>query len=291
MAARKLSEVAGCFIGETIPKAPRDSEIRGEAGQGGNAVFIFGADVIDRSFLTCNLALDLCRLNHNVMVIDADPTLPTVEFLLGEGSICSEDEHRIVVCDKEVQFADCNVAGSRPIELCRGNGDSASMSLDLIDSIIEKCSGKKFVLVNAHTSIIETCGFHNNGLSQVVFAVGKTKTHNSDVTNIVKNLLEKIPSAQVGLVFLRYENPRQTRAPFLHIAGAARAVGLRPVVNLGMLPNKSELYSSILYRRPLMLLPETSMELKERLNRIAGGFLKTFCANGSSTDERSFKTG
>ena len=165
------------------------------------------------------------------------------------------------------------------------------MPLGLINSIINKYHWKEIILVNAPAAIIEEHRHSNIGFGPAVLAVGKTGSREAGSEDIVKNLFEVNPRMQAGMVFLRYEEARQSRPRFLQLAGIARANGFRPVLNLGTLPGASELYSSILYRRPLAVSPGLSAGLKQCLNRIAVEVLGKFFSHYGDAESVSLKTG
>jgi len=100
---RGLSDVSNLFLSEDEGEGRESREQVGESdvGHAGGAddVRVLGvacaAEGIQKSFLTINLALELAKLDRRVVIIDADPSAPSVGFLMGvpAGRVFDRLEH------------------------------------------------------------------------------------------------------------------------------------------------------------------------------------------------------
>ena len=159
MCARNLSEVADCFISKKDdkdlkldkPELAPEQEIKR-----GHSLVVFGNDTIYRSFFSCNLAVEFSRQGHSVLAVDADPTLPTVDFLIGESyprSVFDGSKNKNV---PGLSYSICYDEGSELIETCSPNGGPSRLTIPLIQSIVENAGSEKLVVVNASLSLLGT---------------------------------------------------------------------------------------------------------------------------------------
>ena len=293
MCARNLSEVADCFISKK-----NDGELKlDKAGHylehdksRANSLVVFGHDTIYRSFLSCNLALEFSRQGHSVLAVDADLTLPTVDFLIGENyprTVFDSSRNRSV---PGLNYSICYDEGSELIATCSQNGGPSRMTISLIQAIVTNAGSDKLVVVNAAWSLL-AAGKGEARLERALIVSGVDDSDAAGTESILRKLLEHNPRMQLGVVFTRSDDPPAVRQRFLHLSGVARSLGVRPLLRLGTLPDRADIYSSILYRRPLCLSKRADPELKKRLADIATDLLKNLCYGPGMTEEKLDKAG
>ena len=293
MSARNLSEVADCFISkkdDRDPKLDKPEHAPEQDKTRGHSLVVFGNDTIYRSFFSCNLAVEFSRQGHSVLAVDADPTLPTVDFLIGESyprSVFDAARNKTV---PGLSYSICYDEGSELIETCSPNGGPSRLTIPVIQSIVENAGSDKLVVVNASLSLLGTDKGEAR-LDRALIVSGVDDSAAAENESILRKLLEHNPRMQLGVIFTRSDDPQVVRERFLHFSGVARSLGVRPLLRLGTVPDGADIYTSILYRQPLVLLEWAHTELKERLEAIALDLLNNLCSGPGMTEEKLDKAG
>jgi MinD-like ATPase involved in chromosome partitioning or flagellar assembly len=285
MCARNLSEVADCFISKKNDRGLRPDKPEQAVEDGkrrGGSLVVFGHNTIYRSFFSCNLALEFSRQGHSVVAVDADPALPTVDFLIGESyprAVLDSSQNR---CVPGLDYSMCYDNGSELIATCSQNGDPRRLDVPLIQSIVKNAGREKVVIVNASLSLL-AAGKGAAKLDRALIVSGTDNSASAETEAILRKLLAHNPRMQLGLIFIRSDDPQVVRQRFLHFSGVARSLGVRPLLRLGTLPDRPDIYSSILYRRPLVSSKWAHPELKLWLEEIAIDLLKILCSSPGKT--------
>jgi len=292
MRPRNLSEVADCFISKETDKVsqlqkPADAASRNETVN--HSLIVFGHNTIYRAFICCNLALEFSKQDYGVLAVDADPSLPTVDFLIGEDYPRSDSDPARNMSPPGFKLSLCYDGERKLLETCAANGASLWLTIPLLRSIIQN-NREKFVVVNAPLSIV-TANTGKTRLSRALIVSGVSDSGAAGTESILKTLLEHNPRIQLGMVFTRSDEPQRTRQLFLRFSGVTRALGVRPLLRFGALPDGDDIYASILYRKPIVLLDRARSDLKRTLEDIAIELLNSFCLGPSLTEEKLDKAG
>jgi len=217
---------------------------------------------LEKSFLVCNLAVELARRRRKVGILDADPSFPDQPFLWGRRpgdslARLAEDENGrqpeiVLEGPLGVRLLSLDVELSRLRELSEPSRERIWSGLRSFES------GAGMILVNTPEPVHENARLIHRLAHQIVVMVPSDPLGMMDAYSVIKRILAIQPSITLGIIVYQvrmvseaqsiFEQMRQALGEFLNVT----------VVNLGYLYADINIERSILKRTPLCLTPARS---------------------------------
>lgn len=262
MSARKhlgrgLESVSHLFLSRQAP-LPQDAPSPREAPAAAAASedltpYLFvasGSDVIGKSVVACNVALELARRGHATAVVDADPSLPTVRLLMG--ALLGPDGER-----------------ARGVAL-----------YETLEQAREADEAWDYVVVNAPSRFFGADP-PPLGMMRVLLVVSAEPHALIRSYALIKRTAQWPSALELGMVVSGVGDEASARGFFDQVLDVLdRQLAVRPVY-CGFLDERDEIGRSVLCRMPAVLAPEES-DLGERLRGIAAAVARAFEPGGSA---------
>lgn len=216
-----------------------------------------GSEVIGKSVVACNVALELARRGRRTAVVDADPSLPTVRLLMG--TVLGP--------------------GAGPARLAVDGGRTLSL-FDTLPEAMEADEAWDYVVVNTPNRVFVGSG-PPVGAARLLLVVSPEARALIRAYAVAKRAAGWHTGLRLGVVVSGGGDEASARAffgQFLEVL--ERQIAVRPAY-CGFLPGHDEVGRSVLSRVPAVLASEES-ELGERLRAIAAAVARVFEPAGSA---------
>jgi len=255
---RGLESVSHLFLSRRQPSQDEAPAPTTAPGVPTRCLFVAsGAEVIGKSVVACNVALELAQRGHRTAVVDADPSLPTVRLLMG-AAVSSE-------------------AGPERLAL---DGAHALSLFDTLGQAMADDEAWDYVIVNSPADFFAggPPPVSAGGLLLVVSPESRGLIRSYAIAKRMAGWHLGLP---LGIVVSGVAGDAAARAFFDQFLDVLeRQVNLRPAY-CGFLPEHDEIGRSVLSRVPAVLGPEES-DLIEPLRRIAEAVAHVFEPGGSA---------
>ena len=248
---RGLETVSHLFLSR---RQPSKDEAPAPTPSGATTPFLFvasGFEVIGKSVVACNVAIELARRGHRTAVVDADPSLPTLRLLMGALLEPTSGPPRLVIDEQH--------------------------GLTLFDTMAQATEAAETwdcVVVNAPSTLFSGEAPPVSA-QRLLLVVSPEPRELIRAYAVAKSGVGWSAGLQVGLVVRGVEDDASARAFFDQFRGVlGRRLALRPAY-CGFLPERDEIGRSVLSRVPAVLGAEDA-DLVERLRGIAGAVARVF---------------
>ncbi len=263
MSARKhlgrgLESVSHLFLSRRRPS--REEASAPAVASGATTPYLFvasGSDVIGKSVVACNVALEFARRGHTTAVVDADPSLPTIRLLMGAMLGSDAGPERVAV-----------------------GGSSGLVLFDTLEQAMAADEAWDYVVVNAPSRLL-TGEAPPVGTTRLLLVVSPEPRELIRSYALVKRTAGWQSALQLGIVVSGGGDEASARVffdQFLEVL--ERQLDVRPTY-CGFLPEHDEIGRSVLSRMPAVLGPEES-DLVEQLRGIAAAVAREFEPGGSA---------
>jgi MinD-like ATPase involved in chromosome partitioning or flagellar assembly len=209
-----------------------------------------GSEVIGKSVVACNVALELARRGHTTAVVDADPRQPTVRLLMGT-----------------LLGSDAEAAHGVALYATLEQAQAADEAWD-------------YVVVNAPSRLF-AAGAPPADTVRLLLVVSAEPRELIRSYALVKRTARWHCGLELGMVVSGVEDEASARAFFDQVLDVLeRQLAVRAAY-CGFLPEHDEIGRSVLCRTPAVVAPEES-DLGERLRGIAAAVAREFEPAGSA---------
>ena len=217
---------------------------------------------LEKSFLVCNIAVELARRRRQIGIVDADPSFPDQAFLWGR----RPGDSLARLAEKE--------NGHEPQVILEGPLGIKLLSLDvnldhlkeLPESSRERIwAGLRTFETNARMILVDTpAPIQGNArlihrlAHQIVVMVPSDPLGMMDAYSVIKRILEARPDVAVSVVIYQVRMVSEAQSIFEQMTRALGEFLNVTVINLGYLYADVNIERSILKRTPLCLTPARS---------------------------------
>jgi flagellar biosynthesis protein FlhG len=228
---------------------------------------------LEKSFLVCNVAVELARRNRQVRVLDADLSFPDQPFLWGLRS--GESAARLAAVEEQGQVPQVILQGPLGIKMMsldidfsqlRSLAESARRRLLLGLMAFE--AGAQLMLVDTPANLSLNSRLIFQLAHQIVVLVPSDSLGMVDSYSIIKGILAMRPKASVGMVTYRIRMVTEAQAIAQRMTQTVEEFLGAKITNLGYLYADLNIAKSIAQRSPLALSSLTSRAVR-CLSRIA----------------------
>jgi flagellar biosynthesis protein FlhG len=217
---------------------------------------------LEKSFLVCNLAVEMARRRRQVGIIDADPSFPDQPFLWGRRP---GDSLARLAEEENGQGPEVMLEGPLGVRLLSLDVDVHHLR-DLPDSSREMFwSGlraferdARMILIDTPPPLYGNASLIHRLAHQIVVMVPSDPLGMMDAYSVIKRILAIRPDIALGIVFYQIRMISEAQDVFERISRALSEFLNVTVVNLGHLPADVNIERSILRRTPLCLTPARS---------------------------------
>ncbi len=221
----------------------------------------------EKSFLACNLALELARRNFSVGLIEATTRLPNTFYFLGSLFPVPPTPP----APEPLELIDISIAGCKNIKAVFWEKD-----LDSADAftILDRLNSESdFLVINASPDIF--------GLREMIslmnpFFIVPTTVRSEELLNsysLIKQISQGLSCREVGLLIMEERFCRKAEAGFRVIAEMAHKFLSCKISLMGPIPKGADLSRSILTRTPLLLEEENS-PISQSIRKLADGLIQ-----------------
>ncbi|NVM21114.1 MAG: hypothetical protein HWN68_04980 [Desulfobacterales bacterium] len=180
------------------------------------------SQIAEKSFLACNLALELAKRDFSVALVETTTRLPNTFLLFG-----GYKNINAVFWEKDLNSADFFTI------LNRLNSKSDVLIMNVSSDILGL--GKMSFLVNAFF-IVSTIARSEELLDSYL---------------LIKQMSQKVSCREIGLLIMEEDSPRKAEAAFRVITEMAQKFLSCKIRFMGSIPKKTDLFQAILSRSPL----------------------------------------
>ena len=239
-----------------------------------------------KSFLACNLAVELARRNLSLGLIETSTQLPNVFFLLGSLFPESTKEESASSFPENVLTEPLMPPGIEPQKLMDiSTGDQRNIRAVLLDKNLD--SADSFAILNRqrHESdsiIINTSRdiFQFKKMISLVnpFFIVPTTVHSEELLKsylLIKQISECVACRGVGLLIMQESRYHRAEAAFNVIARMAHKFLAIKVCFMGTIPKGADFSRSILAQTPLLLKVQNS-PISQSIKRLADILIKKY---------------
>lgn len=295
---RGLEEVSHLFLSRQDDSEGAERHARektgGESGEslassesGRSFIFFFSPESLftEKSFLACNLALELAKRSFSVGVIETNSRMPNAFFLLGSLFTDSAGENRTPLLTERPaalpptlptlepgKIKDVSLDEDKKFRMVFLPGEDFGSSG--FSETIEKLSHESdFLIINSASE--------PSGLGEVVIPgrssfIVPTTVNSEELLrsySLIKHLSGDLAGCEIGLLIMKEDNFSRAEAAFKIMAGMV--AGFLPVKIdfLGIVPSGVSFSRSILARIPLILDKENS-PLADTIRGLADRLIK-----------------
>jgi flagellar biosynthesis protein FlhG len=217
---------------------------------------------LEKSFLVCNLAVELARRRRQVGIVDADPSFPDQAFLWGRRP---GDSLARLVEEENGQEPQVILEGPLGIKLL-----SLDVDLDHLRELPEPSreriwaglrtfeSDTHMILVDTPAPIQGNARLIHRLAHQIVVMVPSDPLGMLDAYSVIKRILAARPEVALSVVIYQVRMVSEAQAIFEQLTRALGEFLNVTVVNLGHLYADVNIERSILQRTPLCLTPARS---------------------------------
>lgn len=248
---RGLESVSHLFLSRPRP-AQDGAETPTPCGATSPVLFVAsGFEVIGKSVVACNVALELARGGHRTAVVDADSSLPTVRLLMG--------------------------AATGPARFAVDETHALAL-FDTLEEAMQAGEAWDYVVVNAPAGLL--LGDEPPlRAPRLLLVVSPEPRELIRIYAVAKSVAGLAGGLQLGLVVRGVEDEASARAFYEQVLDVfERRLAVRPAY-CGFLPARGEIGRSVLSRVPAVLGSEDS-DLVERLRGIAAAVGRVFEPGG-----------
>jgi hypothetical protein len=234
-----------------------------------NSCLLFSSNSLfaEKSFLACNLALELTRRNFSVGLIEATTRQPNTFFLLG--SLFPVPPTRPAL--EPLKVIDISFGAPKNIRAVFWEKDFDSA--DSMSVLNRLNSESDFLIVNASPDIF--------GLRKMIslispFFIVPTTVRSEELLNsysLIKQICMDTSSAEVGLLIMAERFCQKAEAAFSVIAEMAHKFLSCKIRFMGPIPKGADFSRSILTRTPLLLEGEDS-SISKSIRKLADGLIQ-----------------
>ena len=221
----------------------------------------------EKSFLACNLAIELARRDFSVALIEATTRLPNTFYFLGSLFPVPPAPP----APEPLELIDISIAGCKNIKAVFWEKDFDSAdSFTILDRLN---SESDFLIINASPDIFglrEMISFMNP------FFIVPTTVRSEELLNsysLIKQISRGLSCGEVGLLIMEERFCQKAEAGFSVIAEMAHKFLSCKIRFLGPIPKGADLSRSILTRRPLFLEEEDS-PISESIRKLADDLIQ-----------------
>jgi hypothetical protein len=262
--ARGLEEVSHFFLSHQSPSPIEEpsgketqappcevSSLASNAAHGFPLFFFSSSGLFaEKSFLACNLAIELAKRNFSVGLIETTTRVPNTFFLLG--SLFPESAPAL----ESLKLFDISIGSPKNIRAVfwKKNVDYR----DALTTLNRLRSESEFLIINATPEILglrEMTCFMNHFFI-VPFAERPEQILNSYL--VLKQISRHVSCGEIGLLVMEEGFSQNTDAAFKILTDMASKFLSCKVRCAGAIPKAAEFFRSILDRVPLLLEEENS---------------------------------
>jgi len=217
---------------------------------------------LEKSFLVCNLAVELARRRRPARIIDADPSFPDQPFLWGRRPGDSlarlaeeEDGHQpevILEVPLGVKLLSLDIELRRLRELPDTSRERIWSGLRSFET------DARMILIDAPVPSQGNAGLIHRLAHQIVVMVPSDPLGMIDAYSVIKCILAIRPDISLGIVVYQVRMVSEAQSIFERMTRALSEFLNVTVVNLGYLFADVNIERSILQRTPLSLTPARS---------------------------------
>lgn len=263
-----LEDVSHLFLSsEGVPSPPRKEDRAAgnpsetSKGQTVTRVVAITGDhrCLEKSFLICNLAVELARRRRQIGILDADPSFPDQPFLWGRrpgdslARLAEEENGQGPEIILEGPLGVRMISLDVDLRHLRGLPQSARESFWSGLHTFEKDT--RMILVNTPGPIHGNARLIHRLAHQIVVMVPSDPLGMMDAYSVIKRILTIRPDVTLGLVIYQVRMVSEAQAIFEQMTRALSEFLHVTVVNLGYLYADVNIERSILKRTPLCLTP------------------------------------
>jgi len=217
---------------------------------------------LEKSFLVCNVAVELARRRRQVGIIDADPSFPDQPFLWGRRP--GDSLARLAV-DENGRRPEIILEGLLGVKILTLDVDLQHLR-ELPESSREKLwsglrsfeSDARVILVDTPASIDGNAGLIHRLADQIVVMVPSDPLGMMDAYSVIKRILAARPEVALGIVIYQVRMVSEAQSIFEQMTRTLGEFLNVTVINLGYLYADVNIERSILQRTPLCLTPARS---------------------------------
>ncbi len=280
---RGLDEVSHYFLSTEKPVEQPAPEEEGKE-EFSPAIFITSSNgVIDKSFLSCNLSIEIARFGQKIAIVDADPSIPTVQFLMGQLSSETSSSGKISAPEK-MNYTQESISVNSAVKfklISGGTGFEGKKNLiqkienPFVENMMKLHNDVDVLLINASNNFVH---FSNNILfpvQKVVLLMLPLIKEMVLTYGLVKKIFSINDQAEIGIVINNSAGKEQAEAVFEKLQGVIKKRLNKSIHYCGFLPKNAEIAQSILSRKPLSLF-SSNAQLKGHLKEIARNIIEKF---------------
>jgi MinD-like ATPase involved in chromosome partitioning or flagellar assembly len=268
---RGIDSVSHLFLSRRRP-SPQQTPAAADRPRAPRPVLfvVSGSDVISKSVVTCNVALELARFGHTVAVVDADPNQPTLRLQMGA-----------VLAGASAPGGGPPGADARPA--WAGCDEALGVALfDTLDAAQADGTAWDYVLVNAPATLFEG-DVPPMEASRVLLVLSAEPREIIHGYALVKRTAGWHSPLQLGIVVTGVADEAAARSLFDQFLGVlGRRLSVFPAY-CGFLASGDVLGRSVLRRTPAVVGAEEP-RLVARLRRIAVAVAQEFEPGGRARD-------
>jgi flagellar biosynthesis protein FlhG len=249
---------------------------------------------IANSFLTFNLCLDFAQRGLQVMVLNADLSFPSMNFLAAL---------KLSPMKAAAQQQELQVEKPLPaIALITVDTDITVLACPwpeehnpIVDEITSSCRQVDVILINASTGFSSNAKALFKAADEILLISGFEPAHLIDTYSIIKMIHQFSPEAHIGIIIMGEQAAAQ--AGFTRLQEASQQFLDRSLSWYGSIPWDDEVMNSTIRKAPLLqgsagehavhtigeMLLNTQAQWQRALNRQEPGFIeKLFITNGQA---------
>jgi hypothetical protein len=243
----------------------------------------------EKSFLACDLALELARRDFSVGLIEATTRLPNTFFFLGSlvpGSTRKESPSSLSVppappAPEPLVLVDISIGGCKKIKaVFWEKGFDSADSFTILNRLN---SESDFIVINASPDIF--------GLREMIshmnpFFIVPTTVRSEELLNsysLIKQIAQGMSCGEVGLLIMEERFGQKAEAGFRVIAEMAHKFLSYKIRFMGPIPKGADLSRSILTRTPIFLGEENS-PISQSIRKLADDLIQEKYIHLKETD-------
>ena len=296
--ARGLEEVSHFFLSRQDPSQSKENNGKGAQAHAveipslpkdtarGSSLFFFSSSSLfaEKSFLACNLAIELARRNISVGLIETTTRVPNTFFLLGSLFPESTRHENTPSMNKNsptgpqraptpepLKLFDISVGSPKNIKAVfwENNVDSPDSSSALHTLFSES----EFLIINATPDILKLreLTYLMNDFFIILTTVRSEQLLNAYL--LIKQISSCVGRGEIALTVMDEGFSQDTDAAYRIITDMANKFLSCKVRSAGTIPKGAEFFRSILNRTPLLMNEETS-PISQSIRKLADSVLQ-----------------
>jgi hypothetical protein len=234
-----------------------------------SSCLLFSSDSLfaEKSFLSCNLALELARRDFSVGLIETTARLPNTFFLLGPLFPVPPTPPTL----EPLRLIDISIGARKNLKAVFLEKDfGSSDSFTVLDRLN---SESDFLIINASPAVF--------GLRRMIsfinpFFIVPTTVRSEELLSsysLIKQISLGVSRGEVGLLIMEERSCQKAEAAFSVIAEMAHKFLSCKIRFMGPIPKGADLSRSILTRTPLLLEGENS-SISQSIRKLADGLIQ-----------------